>query len=138
MRQPFQHIARVSIRWEYRIKHLLHYPITNNQRETLEKLHLFHSESRQAHRTRELKSLIGKQTKRQVQPVSDLVLILRPLSGKPKYGRDPESLEFHVMIPESATLRRASPRPGNVIPPGGIRILRNPGPWIRIDHHPAS
>ena len=135
MRKPLQYIAGVSVRGKDGIEHLFHCAITNNEGETLEKLHSFHSEGRQANRTREFESLIGKQRKGEVQTISGLALISRILSGKSKYGGDAQSFEFCVMVSEGATLWRASPGAGNIIPSGGIRLVRNPGSGKRIDDH---
>jgi len=69
---------------------------------------------------------VGENRKRQMQPFRSLALISGILRRKTVDMGDAERLQFGKMIAKAAGLRRAAPRTGDIVQPGGASTPGTP------------
>src|SRR5258708_31558997 len=114
--KPGHHFLGVLVRREYRIEHFGDGAVVDDERDALEQRHPRGREVRQLDRARELEVLVREHRKRQMQTLDRLALIGGVLRREAEKPGDAERLELGVMVAETAGLRRAAARPGELIP----------------------
>ncbi len=112
--------------------------IVHHQDQAFEQRHAIELEAGQSQGALQSQPGVGKQRKRQVQPLDGFALVFAILCRKPEDPRHAQRLEFPEMIAEAAALGRAAARARDCVPAVRQRNARPAGARIDVNHGPAG